>query len=311
MRGAFAELNYRQKLNAQLASLYGATFAEGGWWYANPDENRFFAAVFRLATGAEVSPEQVDEVFAKSAATKQIAVVEETMNRLGVTSEALRVLFEKTPAAGKSDGEFVVVPAPSGAAEADAATRMENGSPTTSGSMNSSVDEVAVNDERAEERTEEEEDDDDATVVADEFNDDIDSFLDEEDDALPALPAGHGVEDELLEKGRKETGCDVNTLVDSLDFLPSQPMECGGAQQDFTGFLKEMDEDSLGKELLTSQFKLQELNALKKSIDLLEVEATEKIPDAKARETVAGHLAAVRDILCEQRDNVTFAAFFS
>lgn len=311
MRGAFAELNYRQKLNAQLESLYGATFAEGSWWYANPDENRFFAAVFRLATGVEVSPEQVDELFAKSAATKQIAMVEETMKRLGVTSEALRGLFEKTPGAGMSDGEFIVVPAPSGAAEADAASRMEMGSPTTSGSMDSSADEVLMNNERAEERTEEDDDDDDATVVAEEFNDDIDSFLDEEDDALPALPAGQGVEDELLEKRRKENGCDVNTLVDSLDFLPSQPMECGETQQDFSGFMKELDEDSLGKELLTSQFKLQELNALKKSIDLIEVEATEKIPDAKARETVAGHLAAVREILCEQRDNVTFATFFS
>ena len=36
VRGARAELNYRQKLNAQLESLYGATFAEGSWWYANP-----------------------------------------------------------------------------------------------------------------------------------------------------------------------------------------------------------------------------------------------------------------------------------
>ena len=99
MRGAFAELNYRQKLNAQLESLYGATFAEGSWWYANPDENRFFAAVFRLATGVEVSPEQVDELFAKSAATKQIAMVEETMKRLGVTSEALRG-FSRRPWGG-------------------------------------------------------------------------------------------------------------------------------------------------------------------------------------------------------------------
>ena len=229
MRGAFAELNYRQKLNAQLESLYGATFAEGSWWYANPDENRFFAAVFRLATGVEVSPEQVDELFAKSAATKQIAMVEETMKRLGVTSEALRA-FREDPWGGMSDGEFIVVPAPSGAAEADAASRMEMGSPTTSGSMDSSADEVLMNNERAEERTEEDDDDDDATVVAEEFNDDIDSFLDEEDDALPALPAGQGVEDELLEKRRKENGCDVNTLVDSLDFLPRSRWSAGARQ---------------------------------------------------------------------------------
>ena len=141
------------------------------------------------------------------------------MKRLGVTSEALRG-SSRSPWGGDVGWGVYRRPGAPGAAEADAASRMEMGSPTTSGSMDSSADEVLMNNERAEERTEED-DEDDATVVAEEFNDDIDPFLDEEDHTHLALPAGQGVEDELLEKRRKENGCDVARWWTSLDFLPS------------------------------------------------------------------------------------------
>ena len=75
----------------------------------------------------------------------------------------------------------------------------------------------------------------DATVVAEEFNDDIDSFDTTRRTTRSPVSRRSGRRRRASrEERRKENGCDVNTLVDSLDFLPSQPMAGGETRQDFS-----------------------------------------------------------------------------
>ena len=98
-RGSFKDLTYRDRVNATLESVYGSTFREGEWWYRNPDENAFFARVFSMASGRDVSAAQAARVFVKNGETRKIDVDECAMRAAGVDVAEVAALYEKTPAA--------------------------------------------------------------------------------------------------------------------------------------------------------------------------------------------------------------------
>ena len=112
MRGKWMELSYRDRIGESLASVYGATFKEGSWWYENPDEDKFFAALFQRASGGKpLSQVDVARVFLKGD-KRQINIHEPALRKVGLSKDALRDLFCVTKAAG---GEGVVeIPQPEG-----------------------------------------------------------------------------------------------------------------------------------------------------------------------------------------------------
>ena len=112
MRGKWMELSYRNRIGESLASVYGATFKEGSWWYENPDEDKFFAALFQRASGGKpLSQVDVARVFLKGD-KRQINIHEPALRKVGLSKDALRDLFCVTKAAG---GEGVVeIPQPEG-----------------------------------------------------------------------------------------------------------------------------------------------------------------------------------------------------
>ena len=61
MRGNFKEMSYSDRIGESLARMYGTTFAKGSWWYENPDEDKFFAALFQRASGKPMSQGDVAE----------------------------------------------------------------------------------------------------------------------------------------------------------------------------------------------------------------------------------------------------------
>jgi hypothetical protein len=222
-RGSFKDKSYRDRVHAVLESVYGPTFEEGAWWYRNPDEDAFFARVFSMASGVDVTATQAARVFVKNGETRKIELDETAMRDAGVSIEKVAALYEKTPAAAwiaetrgeRAPREAIVVPplvfgeeadevnvnAPSphpGSARRASASRATESS--ASGASESAFRAGSAPEELRERRASalagaappeaSDEDDDDATVVADEFNDDVDAFLDEAEDALPALPAG-------------------------------------------------------------------------------------------------------------------------
>jgi hypothetical protein len=83
---------YREKVGLHLKACFGETFAEGSYWYEHPDENKFFAQVFRMAIAAggaagsvatAGSEEDVAKVFKKSG--NHVTVHEPSLKRLGCT----------------------------------------------------------------------------------------------------------------------------------------------------------------------------------------------------------------------------------
>ena len=195
-RGSFKDKSYRDRVHAVLESVYGSTFAEGAWWYRNPDEDAFFARVFSMASGVDVTAEQASRVFVKNGETRKIELDETAMRAAGVSIVKVAALYEKTPAAAwiaetrgeRAPREAIVVPPLVFGEEADERNTARRASasraPEELGERRASALAGAGPPEASDE------DDDDATVVADEFNDDVDAFLDEAEDALPALPAG-------------------------------------------------------------------------------------------------------------------------
>jgi len=115
MRGKWMELSYRNRIGESLASVYGATFKEGSWWYENPDEDKFFAALFQRASGGKPLS-QVDVARAMSVFFKgdkrQFKIHEPTLRKVGLSKDVLRDLFCETKAAGGTG--VVVVPTPEG-----------------------------------------------------------------------------------------------------------------------------------------------------------------------------------------------------
>lgn len=258
-RGSFKDLTYRDRVNATLESVYGSTFREGEWWYRNPDENAFFARVFSMASGRDVSAAQAARVFVKNGETRKIDVDECAMRAAGVDVAEVAALYEKTPAAAwiaetrgeRAAREAIVVPplaaearsarledvarvsasratesSTSGASETNAET---NGGGETGNEAPSAVTELARVSALARRPREasDDDDDDDATVVADEFDDDVAAFFEETDDALPALPAGG---DPVTENHAP------SVLPDSLglgDLFASQPPHDAEAPRDF------------------------------------------------------------------------------
>jgi hypothetical protein len=106
------ELSYRNRIGECLASMYGDTFAEGKWWYENPDEDKFFAALFQRASGGKpLSQVDVARVFLKGD-KRQINIHEPALRKVGLSKDALRDLFCVTKAAGGTD--VVEVPPPEG-----------------------------------------------------------------------------------------------------------------------------------------------------------------------------------------------------
>jgi hypothetical protein len=106
------ELSYRDRIGECLASMYGDTFAEGKWWYENPDEDKFFAALFQRASGGKpLSQVDVARVFLKGD-KRQINIHEPALRKVGLSKDALRDLFCVTKAAGGTD--VVEVPPPEG-----------------------------------------------------------------------------------------------------------------------------------------------------------------------------------------------------
>ena len=213
-RGSFKDKSYRDRVHAVLESVYGSTFAEGAWWYRNPDEDAFFARVFSMASGVDVTAEQASRVFVKNGETRKIELDETAMRAAGVSIVKVAALYEKTPAAAwiaetrgeRAPREAIVVPPLVFGEEADERNTARRASASratessASGASESALRAGSAPEELGERRASalagagppeaSDEDDDDATVVADEFNDDVDAFLDEAEDALPALPAG-------------------------------------------------------------------------------------------------------------------------
>ena len=222
-RGSFKDKSYRDRVHAVLESVYGPTFEEGAWWYRNPDEDAFFARVFSMASGVDVTATQAARVFVKNGETRKIELDETAMRDAGVSIEKVAALYDKTPAAAciaetrgeRAPREAIVVPPlvfgeeadevnvnapsphPCSARRASASRATES---SASGASESAFRAGSAPEELRERRASalagaappeaSDEDDDDATVVADEFNDDVDAFLDEAEDSLPALPAG-------------------------------------------------------------------------------------------------------------------------
>ena len=98
-RGSFKDKSYRDRVHAVLESVYGPTFEEGAWWYRNPDEDAFFARVFSMASGVDVTATQAARVFVKNGETRKIELDETAMRDAGVSIEKVAALYEKTPAA--------------------------------------------------------------------------------------------------------------------------------------------------------------------------------------------------------------------
>ena len=119
MRGKWMELSYRNRIGESLASMYGDTFKKGSWWYENPDEDKFFAALFQRASGGKPLS-QVDVARAMSVFFKgdkrQFKIHEPTLRKVGLSKDVLRDLFCETKAAGGTG--VVVVPTPEGDAVA-------------------------------------------------------------------------------------------------------------------------------------------------------------------------------------------------
>ena len=244
-RGSFKEKSYRDRVNAVLESVYGSTFSEGAWWYRHPDEDAFFASVFSMASGRAVTAAQAARVFVKNNETRKIELDETAMRAAGVSVAEVAALYEKTPAAawiaetrGKRAAReaIVVPPLEGGEATAERSERSER-SLADVRDRPTGISEVARRSSRATESStsgasetllrvadasdDDDDDDDDATVVADEFNDDVDLFLGDGEDALPALPAGGDV---FPEMERNSAGACV--LPDSLglgELFASQP----------------------------------------------------------------------------------------
>jgi hypothetical protein len=267
-RGAFGDKSYRDRVGAVLHSVYGNTFKEGSWWYQNPDAGLFFAKVFSAATGfkTNVTPTQAEAVFVKNEGTKKMFVCERAMLQAGFTVAQVTSLYEQTPAAAwNADDDvserFIQVQVPvaktkplvSLAAAAACPSSAVKSVPTSLGSSRYSPvnTQIQRNIDHQIQRgitcssasgsarwvpSSEDDDDDDATVVADEFNDEVEAFLsDESDDAIAYDPAPGGLgEDEIPIPGY------------ALDFPLSQPLAgefAGGASQDFLKhFLKDVDD---------------------------------------------------------------------
>lgn len=248
--------------------MYGNTFKEGSWWYQNPDAGLFFAKVFSAATGfkTNVTPTQAEAVFVKNEGTKKMFVCERAMLQAGFTVAQVTSLYEQTPAAAwNADDDvserFIQVQVPvaktkplvSLAAAAACPSSAVKSVPTSLGSSRYSPfnTQIQRNIDHQIQRgitcssasgsarwvpSSEDDDDDDATVVADEFNDEVEAFLsDESDDAIAYDPAPGGLgEDEIPIPGY------------ALDFPLSQPLAgefAGGASQDFLKhFLKDVDD---------------------------------------------------------------------
>ena len=83
-RGSFKDKSYRDRVHAVLESVYGPTFEEGAWWYRNPDEDAFFARVFSMASGVDVTATQAARVFVKNGETRKIELDETAMRDAGV-----------------------------------------------------------------------------------------------------------------------------------------------------------------------------------------------------------------------------------
>jgi hypothetical protein len=267
-RGAFGDKSYRDRVGAVLQSVYGNTFKEGSWWYQNPDAGLFFAKVFSAATGfkTNVTPTQAEAVFVKNEGTKKMFVCERAMLQAGFTVAQVTSLYEQTPAAAwNADDDvserFIQVQVPGAktkplvslAAAAACPSSAVKSVPTSLGSNRYSPvnTQIQRNIDHQIQRgitcssasgsarwvpSSEDDDDDDATVVADEFNDEVEAFLsDESDDAIAYDPAPGGLgEDEIPIPGY------------ALDFPLSQPLAgefAGGASQDFLKhFLKDVDD---------------------------------------------------------------------
>jgi hypothetical protein len=86
-RGSFKDKSYRDRVHAVLESVYGPTFEEGAWWYRNPDEDAFFARVFSMASGVDVTATQAARVFVKNGETRKIELDETAMRDAGVSIE--------------------------------------------------------------------------------------------------------------------------------------------------------------------------------------------------------------------------------
>ena len=351
-RGSFKDLTYRDRVNATLESVYGSTFREGEWWYRNPDENAFFARVFSMASGRAVSAAQAARVFVKNGETRKIDVDECAMRAAGVDVAEVAALYEKTPAAAwiaetrgeRAAREAIVVPplaaearsarledvarvsasratesSTSGASETNAETTNRGEAGNEAPSAVTELARVSALARRPREASDD--DDDDATVVADEFDDDVAAFLEEAEDALPALPAG----------GDPVTGVTENhapsVLPDSLglgDLFASQPPHdaeaprtsssphdfffklassparretCaatrGGPGGETGAFVNDDDDDAAPFERLLT------LGAVRKNMSFLGATAAGAV-SARARSELETHLSHVDRILREQ-----------
>ena len=342
-RGAFKDKSYRDRVSAVLNSVYGSTFTTGSYWYHNPDADLFFSKVFSMAAGYTeeivVTPTDTGSVFVKNGDTKKIDICEVSLRKLGVSLEEVKALYERTPAAawkggcekselaievsevGSIDNSSIRQLTPLAAAPRPKPRKSSVTESSVSGASGSarwehpSTHTMRSNDEDVEMDSDE---DDDATVVADEFNDEVEAFLEDgsSDDALPALPAGLG--DDVIHK----------IPVDSLDFLPSQPLGDGCGDPDFFKSFgwKDVSDSPVKRNTCAETLnahtnvdtvngnsfeKLFTLGAVRKNMSLLGATAATSVVSDQKRIELELHLAAVDKILREQTDLSNLPLFCS
>ena len=110
-------LGPRPRILYQLRVIFGDTFAEGAYWYCNPDVDRFIASLLHIASGGRVSVNaDVTGLFVKQS-NDTYRVCQVTLRRLGCTIQELSELLRRTPGAcaqhRSSNAAPLLVPEPS------------------------------------------------------------------------------------------------------------------------------------------------------------------------------------------------------
>ena len=99
-----------------LQHVFGNTFAEGAFWYADPNTNLFIASLLHMASGGRVSATaNIDGLFVRRENGKFL-VCHTTLRRLGCTTQELFELLRRTPGAAiehrHPNAAPLIVPAP-------------------------------------------------------------------------------------------------------------------------------------------------------------------------------------------------------
>jgi hypothetical protein len=99
-----ADLPARQRTTSLLRLLFGDTFAEGAFWWSNPDSHLFITSLLHMASGGRISTTaNIDGLFVRRKNVKgdneKFFVCRTTLRRLGCTDQELFELLRRMPGA--------------------------------------------------------------------------------------------------------------------------------------------------------------------------------------------------------------------